>query len=205
MSRPPRRTRQFCLSRARSPADKHATRPVGPGAPQQSVNARHELGNREWLDHVIIGANRKTAHAFAFFTARRQHDDGQAARRLARPHPPADFKAGDAGQHPIKDDEVRDGFGQPDFGFVASLDPIHGETFGLEIIRKKHAQGGFVLDHENARRRKGRHRTSRDRRRAAFIHVLQFFPHVQTTVVGASDRVVRPFGRSIGKVSPVTR
>ena len=89
-------------------------------------------------------------------------------------------------------------------GFIFEEDcPVHREAFGLEIVGKKHAERRFVLDNQNAsRRRRGCYRARWVE--TAFVNILHFFCHVQTTVVGASDRVVRPFGRSIGRVSPVT-
>jgi hypothetical protein len=84
----------------------------------------HELGNRKRFDNVIVGPDGEPAHPLAFLAARGQHDHGQASCRLPRAHPAADFKSGDAGQHLIENDEVGVRFAEPDFGFVAALDPV---------------------------------------------------------------------------------
>ena len=45
-----------------------------------------------------------------------------------------------------------DDFAQSDLGFVAALDAVDDKTFGLEIIGEQQAQGGLILDDEDARR-----------------------------------------------------
>ena len=130
--------------------DEQSRDAIGPRPAQKRADARHQLRDGEGLDHIIVGADRKAAHAFALFAARRQHDDRQAAGRLPRAHAAADFQARHAGQHPVEDDEVGHDFAEPDLGLVAALDPVDDKAFGFEIIGEKQAQGGFVLDDENA-------------------------------------------------------
>ncbi len=154
-SRPPRCTRQFSRSSSRSPAVS-ASRRGRAGAAQQRAHARHQLRHGERLDDVIVGAGRQAAHALALLAARRQHDDRQRARRRARAQAAADLEAGDAGQHPVEDDEVGRRLEQPQFGLVAALDALDGEALRLEIVGEQQAQRVLVLDDEDARRGAGR-------------------------------------------------
>ena len=124
-----------------------------PAAAQERPHPRHQLGDRERLDDIIVGADRKAAHPLGFLAARRHHDDRQRAGVLARPQPAADFEARYAGQHPVEDDEVGRILGQPQLGLVAALDALDDIAFGLEIIGEQQREIGFVLDDENARRR----------------------------------------------------
>jgi hypothetical protein len=66
---------------------------LGTTAAQQSTNPSHYLWNRERLDDVVVGSDRKAAHALSFLTSRSHHDDRECARILARPQPLADFDA----------------------------------------------------------------------------------------------------------------
>src|SRR5271156_2351944 len=65
----------------------------GPAAPQQRAHARHQLRDGEGFHDVIVGADRKPAHALDFLAARRQHDHRQGSRRLASAQSPADFES----------------------------------------------------------------------------------------------------------------
>ena len=47
-------------------------------------------------------------------------------------------------------------FDEPELGFVAAFDAFDDEAFRFEIIGEKQAQGGFVFDDEDARRRRSR-------------------------------------------------
>src|SRR5271168_5627431 len=77
--------------------DQEFGRGFGPTASQQAAHAGHQLGYRKRLDDIIVSAGREPLHALGFLTARRKHDDRQAARLVARPQPGADFDPGYAG------------------------------------------------------------------------------------------------------------
>src|SRR5271165_7518933 len=66
---------------------------LGTAAAQERADTRHQLWNRERLDHVIVGADRKAAHALRLLAARGHYDDRARARSLARPKPSADLEA----------------------------------------------------------------------------------------------------------------
>ena len=117
-----------------SPAVSSARDALGPGAPQQRVDTRHEFRRRERLDHIIVGANAQAAHAFALLAARRQHDHRQVARVVARAQPPADLQSRNARQHPVENDEIGRRFREPKFGFVAAIDMLDMKAFRLKII-----------------------------------------------------------------------
>ena len=152
MSRAPRRTRRVSRSRSRSPAFEAIGDALGTAAPQQRAHARHQFGNRERLDDVIVGADREAAHALGFLAARGHHDDRQRARGLARPEPPADFEARHARQHPVEDDEVGRVLGEAQLGLVAPLDALDDIALRLEIVGEQQGQIRFVLDDQDARR-----------------------------------------------------
>src|SRR5262249_45057661 len=52
----------------------HGGEPFGAGAPEQALHPREQLGHRERLDDVVVGAGRKPADALTLLTARSQHD-----------------------------------------------------------------------------------------------------------------------------------
>src|SRR5216683_5573382 len=83
----------------------HVGDPFGPRAAQQRPDARAQLRNRERLDDVVVGAGCQPAHALALLAARGQHDDRQLLGLGTRAQPPAELDAGQAGQHPIQNDE----------------------------------------------------------------------------------------------------
>ena len=58
-------------------------------ASEERADAAHELGDRERLRHVVIGADLEPDDAIGLGVARRQHDDRQVALRAQRParHP----------------------------------------------------------------------------------------------------------------------
>ena len=84
------------------------------------------------------------------------------------PHPPADFEAGHAGDHPVENDEVRRTFEDAQVGLVAPRDAFDDEAFRLQIVGQEDGQRLLVLDDENARCTGGRRR--RGRRRPSHVH-----------------------------------
>ncbi len=124
---------------------------LGPGAPQQRAHARHQLRHRERLHDIIVGADGQAAHALGFLAARGQHDDRQVARLVARAQSAADFEAGDAGQHPVEDDEIGRRFGDQRLRFVAAFGALDDIAFRLEIIGQQQRQRLLVLHHQHAR------------------------------------------------------
>ena len=193
--------------------DEPARQPLRAGAAQQRTHPRHQLGDRERLHHVIVGAHREAPDALGLLAPRSQHDDRKGPCRFPSPQAPAEFQAGDPGEHPVEDDEVRRRFGQPQLGVVAPLDPLHHEAFRLEVVGEQQRERLLVLHHHDgggcgcsapaaARSHghgarafsKGRQRQSSDAATSP------------KSACGSSGRLApRPLGRSTGMVLPVTR
>ncbi len=168
----------------------------GTAAAQERAHPRHQLGDGERLDDVIVGADRKAAHPLGFLSPRGQHDDRQRARALARPQPAADFKPRHAGQHPIEYDEIGRVLGEPQLGLVAAFDALDDIAFRFEIVAEKQSKVGFILDDQNPWRGSG---VAAGALPADLIHVA---PPAASLSMSKS---CRPCGRSEGIASPVTR
>src|SRR5271165_5958646 len=165
-------------------------------AAQKRPNTRHQLRNRERLDHIIVGADRKAAHALGLLAARGHHDDRERARSLARPKPSADLEARHAGQHPVEDDKVGRALRKTEFGFVAPLHALDDITLRFQIVGEQQGQIRFILDDEDARRRGG------VGTRNLFARLVHRSPPAASMSMSISER---PRGRSVGIGLPVTR
>ena len=74
------------------------------GAPQQHLDARHQLAHRERLAQVVVGADLEAEHAVELLLARRHEDDRQ--RLGPRAQPAAQFEAVHPRQADVEDHEV---------------------------------------------------------------------------------------------------
>ena len=74
------------------------------GAAEQRAHAREQLGERERLDDVVVGAGIEPRDAVGDLVARRQHQHRQAA--AAPPEPPADLEAVDVRHQHVEHDEI---------------------------------------------------------------------------------------------------
>ena len=74
-------------------------------APQHGVDARHELGRRERLDDVVVGAQAQPDDAVGLLAARGQQDDRRAVA-VVLAHAAHHLEPIDAGQHEVEHDEV---------------------------------------------------------------------------------------------------
>ena len=118
---------------------------LGAGPAQQRADARQQFRHRERFDDVVVGAGGKAAHPLAFLAARGQHDDRQGLRLRPRPQPPAQFDAGQAGQHPVEHDQIGGGLAQPGVGVVAPRHRIDLVAFGFEVITQQRGQRLLVF------------------------------------------------------------
>src|SRR5262249_39418368 len=83
--RPFRDTR--CDSRSSSISPAVSTEAIRPGLlrPRTARTPAHNPGERERLDHIIVGAGSEPANAVALLAARCEQDDRDGARILAGP------------------------------------------------------------------------------------------------------------------------
>jgi hypothetical protein len=137
-------------------------------AAEDGVNARGEFAGIERFWKVIIGTDFEAENAVDFFTAGRQHDNGDAGGS-------ADFlenvEAAKARKHNI---ENKKGVvsGERFFdGVRASVHRVELKTLGLEILGEQFAKLGVVVDDEKAanERTRGRGRFFQ-RRHTKSIH-----------------------------------
>ena len=169
-----------------SPKLEHLGDPLRPRAAQQRADARDQLGHRERLDDIVVGAGREPAHALALLAARRQHDDGQPPGLGPRAQPAAELDAGQARQHPVEQDQVGRLLGSL-IGLVAARRALDRVAFRFEIVAQQHGQRLFVLDDQDPR---------------AFI-LSSSLDHRQSLQPGWK-LVVSPFGRSSASARPST-
>ena len=137
----PRQTCRVAGSSRRSPtsSDGRAARPPAPG---ERAQARQQLGERERLRQVVVGAGVEPGDAILDRVARGQHQHRRPDAAL--PQPAADLDAVDAGQHQVEHDRVvLDRLGHPervvagpgDVGGVALLDQAPAEQARhLELV-----------------------------------------------------------------------
>src|SRR3954452_22106536 len=117
---------------------------------QGGSHAGHQFGDGEGLHHVVVRAGGEAPDAVDLLTPRREYDDRQVLCFGARPEPAAEFDAGDAGQHPVQQDEVGRALFQPDFRLVAAGDGFDQKTLLFEVVAEEERQGLLVLHNEDA-------------------------------------------------------
>jgi hypothetical protein len=120
-------------------------------APQHGADARHELGRRERLGDIIVGAGIEAAHAIALLAARRQHDDRQVGGDGLAAQLAADLDARHQGQHPVEQDEVGDVLLHRGQHLLAVIGDRDAKARLLEVVAEKLDQRGFVFDDQHAR------------------------------------------------------
>jgi hypothetical protein len=118
-------------------------------AAQQRLDAGQQLGHREGLDHIVVGAGREAAHALFFLAARGDHDDRRARGFLAGAPAAAELDAGQAGQHPVEQDQVGHAVADALHRLVAALGGDNAEAFGLEVVAQHQGEIGLVLDDQD--------------------------------------------------------
>ena len=76
---------------------------AGP-APEERPQPGQQLGQRERLDEVVVGAGVETLHTVVDGVAGGQHEDRRVV--AGRPQPPADGQAVEAGEPEVEHDRV---------------------------------------------------------------------------------------------------
>jgi hypothetical protein len=85
------------------PDHRPVRRPVELAAAEDGADAADELGHRERLRHVVIGAGLEPDHTVDLGIAGGQHENRNVA---AGPGAAADLDPGEARQHQVEHDEV---------------------------------------------------------------------------------------------------
>src|ERR1700712_4441935 len=106
-------------------------------APQECVYAGKELGYRERLDDVIVGSGAEAANAVTFLAAGGQHDDRKVGSLRSCPDAATEFDPGEAGQHPVEQNKVRELLTKAHFRVVATSRHLDFKPFRFEIVAKK--------------------------------------------------------------------
>ncbi len=115
-------------------------------ASQDRLHAGEEHPGAEGLGHVIVGAELQARHDVGLLALGREHDDGDALRRLVGLEHPADLEPVEAGQHQVEDDEIGPvGAGGLD-GLLAGADRYDIVAVLREIVPDKLEDILFIID-----------------------------------------------------------
>ena len=129
-------------------ADLEHRRPLHGSPPHERPQPREELGERERLRQVVVGARVETGDAVVDAVARREHEHRRPHAVLA--NPAADLEAVDPGEHEVEHDRVvLGGLGHPD-GVVAGAGDVDRMTLLDEAAVQEARHLQLVLDHEDA-------------------------------------------------------
>ena len=111
---------------------------------------QHELADAERLGDVIVRAELEADDAIDLFALRRENDDGDTLRAAVVLDRPADFGAGDVGEHEIEQHQIR-------MLVVNQLEAVlplgrreHVVAGHSQVVIEHLANIGFVFDDENA-------------------------------------------------------
>ena len=119
-----------------------------PRTPQHGVDAQHQLGDREGLGDVIVGAQRQAVNDVLIGAARGEQDDGLLAIVFA--YAPADLEAVQTRQHHVQQYQVMG----PALRLVPGIKTVdravHLKTVVGEHVNESAAYGGLVFDDEDA-------------------------------------------------------
>ncbi len=122
---------------------------LGARTPEDGADARHQLGQRERLDDIIVGACGKPPDAVALLAPRGEQENRDGAAFFARAQAPAQLDAGDARQHPVEHDQIGRALGDGHFGLIAAMDDIDFIAFCFEVIAQEERERLFVLDNQD--------------------------------------------------------
>ena len=121
---------------------------AGAGAPQHGAHARQQLGDRERLGDVVVGAQLEAEHLVGFGRAGGQHDDRRRDR--ARPQVAAHVEAVLLRQHHVEDHQVgreRAGLLQPLVAVGGGFDLVALE---LEVVAQPEPHLRLVFNHQDS-------------------------------------------------------
>ena len=114
---------------------------------QEGVDASEQLGHREGLGHIVVGACLESLEHIGLRAPRRQHQDGHAG--VDRPGSFADGESVDPGEHDVEEDER-------EVPTQCQGEPVGSRGGGDRCVALKDehiaepaADGFFVLDNED--------------------------------------------------------
>src|SRR5262245_44920845 len=120
---------------------------LGPRPPHESPDARQELGERERLGQIVVGAEVQAPDAVLDLAAGRQYQDRRGPARAADFF--QDLDAVLAGQHEVEHDGVVIVRARQVRSFLPVEGDIHGHRLRLEPPAKKLSHALFVFDDED--------------------------------------------------------
>ena len=132
-----------------SPTCDHIFRQAGADAAQHGAQPRQQLGHREGLGQIVVGAGIQAADAVGFLAARRQHDDGDVAGFLASAQAAADLDAGKLRQHPVQHHQIGLFLGRDQQRLLAIARFQHPIALALQIVAQQCDQGAFVFGNQD--------------------------------------------------------
>ena len=122
---------------------------VGAAAAQQRVQARGQLGDRERLDEVVVGAGLQAGDAVLDLVARGQDADGDVDAVGAQAADDAD--AVEVGHRHVEDDDRRRALRDGVERLVAAGGRRHGEALEAQRALEGLPDGRLVVDDEDER------------------------------------------------------
>ena len=124
-------------------------RPLAAPPPQQRLQARGQLGDRERLDEVVVGAGLQAGDAVLDLVARGQHADGHVDAVAAQLAHHAD--AVEPGHRHVEHDDRRRALRDGGERLQAVRGGGHGEALEAQRALEGLPDGGLVVDDEDQR------------------------------------------------------
>ena len=144
------------------PALDFALSVAAPEPPKEGAQTREQLGEREGLRQVVVGARVETGDATVDLRAGGQHQDGNTHPRGAKPA--ADLEPVGAGHEDVENDRVRRRLEIEALErLLAVLRELDAVPLELESTAERVADRAFVVDDQNVHRSIVRPRTRNPR------------------------------------------
>jgi hypothetical protein len=121
-----------------------ATRGLAPA--KKCAHSRKELVVREGFDEIVVSAGVQSIDAVGYGVAGGEHQDRHVGSRAQAP---ADFDAIEAGQHDVKDDEIRRPIARGDERAGTVGRDLHGVSFICQRPPERRSEAGVVVHHED--------------------------------------------------------
>ena len=129
-------------------ADREHRRPLGRAAPGERPQPGEQLGERERLRQVVVGAGVEAADAILDRVARGQHQHRRPD--AVRAQPAADLDAVHAGEHQVEHDRVVLGRARHPQRVFAGAGDVGGVRLLDEPAPQQRRELGLVLDDQHA-------------------------------------------------------
>ncbi len=140
----------------------HRSTPCTARAPQQRAHACQQLAHAERLGDVVIGPALEAQHAVGLFGACGQHQDGRLSIRAVTADRLTQRDAVEPRQHEIEHDQVEAAFLRDMERLFTVADDRAVEVGQLQMEADEIADRLFVLDDQDARATRRRHRRPRE-------------------------------------------